>query len=131
MHLKKLLLCRDNFWTYLQEPQLYQEIFNPIILKLIMPINLTVILKSKAESIETFKSHLLDLVQNSKKEAACLQYDLHQSEQEPTTFIFHEVWENQSGLDHHNQQSYLQSFFENAKLYLQEAPIIYITNKLS
>lgn len=96
-----------------------------------MTINLTVILKVKAENIETFKTLLLDLVQKSKKEAACLQYDLHQSDKEPNTFIFHEVWENQSGLDHHNQQSYLQSFFENAKLYLQEAPIIYKTNKLA
>jgi quinol monooxygenase YgiN len=96
-----------------------------------MAINLTVILKSKTESIETLKSLLLDLVQNSKKETACLQYDLHQSDKEPTIFIFHEVWENQDGLDLHNQQSYLQTFFENAKLYLQEAPIIYKTNKLT
>lgn len=95
-----------------------------------MAINLTVILKSKPESMETFKSLLLDLVPNSKKETACLQYDLHQSDEEPNTFIFHEVWENQDGLDLHNQQSYLQTFFENAKLYLQEAPIIYATNKL-
>lgn len=96
-----------------------------------MAINLTVILKSKVESIENFKSLLLDLVQNSKKEAACLQYDLHQSDKEPQVFIFHEVWENQAGLEHHNQQTYLKSFFENAKLYLEEAPIIYKTNKLS
>jgi quinol monooxygenase YgiN len=96
-----------------------------------MAINLTVILKSKTESIETLKSLLLDLVQNSKKETACRQYDLHQSDKEPTIFIFHEVWENQDGLDLHNQQSYLQTFFENAKLYLQEAPIIYKTNKLT
>jgi len=96
-----------------------------------MAINLTVILKSKTESIETLKSLLLDLVQNSKKETACLQYDLHQSDNEPSIFIFHEVWENQDGLDLHNQQSYLQTFFENAKLYLQEAPIIYKTNKLT
>ncbi|TRX16715.1 antibiotic biosynthesis monooxygenase [Flavobacterium franklandianum] len=95
-----------------------------------MPINLTVILKSKTESIETLKSHLLDLVQKTKKETACLQYDLHQSDQEPNTFIFHEVWENQSGLDHHNQQPYIQSFFQDAKLYLQETPIVYKTNKL-
>jgi quinol monooxygenase YgiN len=114
-----------------QGKEIVSRTFNPIILQLIMAINLTVILKSKTESIETFKSLLLDLVQKSTKESACLQYDLHQSGQEPNTFIFHEVWENQSGLDHHNQQPYLQSFFENAKLYLQEAPIIYKTNKLS
>jgi quinol monooxygenase YgiN len=96
-----------------------------------MPINLTVILKSKTESIETLKFHLLDLVQKTKKEKACVQYDLHQSDQVPNTFIFHEVWENQRGLDHHNQQPYIQSFFQDAKLYLQEEPIIYNTNKLS
>jgi quinol monooxygenase YgiN len=55
-----------------------------------MPINLTVILKSKPEGVETLKSLLLELVQNSTKEAACLQYDLHQSIENPTNFIFHE-----------------------------------------
>lgn len=96
-----------------------------------MPINLTVIIKSKPESRETLKSLLLDLVQNSKKETACLQYDLHQSNEEPNTFIFHEIWENPNGLDNHNQQSYIQSFFENSKLLLQETPILYKTNKLA
>ena len=95
-----------------------------------MKINLTVILKTKPESTESFKSLLLDLVQKSTTEKSCLQYDLHQSEKEPNIFIFHEVWENQEGLDLHNQQTYLKSFFENASLYLQETPIIYKTNKL-
>jgi quinol monooxygenase YgiN len=95
-----------------------------------MAINLTVILKSKPESIEAMKTILLDLVQNSKKEAACVQYDLHQNNEEPNTFIFHEIWENQKGLDNHNQQSYIQSFFENSKPLLQETPILYKTEKL-
>ncbi|MFV5693262.1 putative quinol monooxygenase [Flavobacterium sp. LT1R49] len=95
-----------------------------------MQINLTVIIKSKLESIETLKSLLLDLVQNSTKEAACIQYDLHQSKDQPNTFIFHEIWENQNGLDNHNQQLYLQSFFENSKSLLQETPILYKTEKL-
>jgi quinol monooxygenase YgiN len=96
-----------------------------------MPINLTVIIKSKPESRETLKSLLLDLVQNSKKEAACIQYDLHQSREESNTFIFHEIWEDQNGLDNHNQQSYIEFFFENSKLLLQETPILYKTNKLA
>lgn len=95
-----------------------------------MPINLTVILKSKQESIEILKSLLLDLVQNSKKESACIQYDLHQSNEELNVFIFHEIWENQNGWDNHNQQSYIQSFFENSKPLLLETPIIYKTEKL-
>ncbi|MFV8328253.1 putative quinol monooxygenase [Flavobacterium sp. ZS1P14] len=96
-----------------------------------MQINLTVIIKSKPEDTETLKSLLLDLVQNSKKETACLQYDLHQSKEESNTFIFHEIWENQNGLDNHNQQPYILSFFENSKLLLQETPILYKTTKLA
>lgn len=96
-----------------------------------MKINLTVILKSKPENRVLLKSLLLDLVQNSTKEAACIQYDLHQSIEEPNTFIFHEIWENQDGLNLHNQQSYIQSFFEKAKALLQETPIVYKTDKLA
>jgi quinol monooxygenase YgiN len=65
----------------------------------------------------------LDLVQNSTNEVACLQYDLHQSIENPTNFIFHEVWENEARLKLHNKQSYLISFFENSKPLLQEASI--------
>ncbi|WP_395048558.1 putative quinol monooxygenase [Flavobacterium sp.] len=95
-----------------------------------MAINLTVIIKSKSENIEKLKSLLLDIVQNSKKEAACIQYDLHQSKEEPNTFIFHEIWKNQNGLDNHNQQSYIQSFFEISKPLLLQTPILYKTEKL-
>jgi quinol monooxygenase YgiN len=96
-----------------------------------MAINLTVILKSKPERRETLKTLLLALVQNSTKEAACLQYDLHQSVEDPEVFIFHEVWESEAGLKLHNEKSYLISFFENSKILLQEPVIIYRTEKLA
>lgn len=96
-----------------------------------MAINLTVILKSNPESIEAMKTLLLDLVQKSTKEAACVQYDLHQSLEDPEVFIFHEVWESEAGLKLHNEQLYLISFFENVKTVLQEVPIVYRTDKLA
>lgn len=95
-----------------------------------MAINLTVILKSKPENREILKTLLLDLVQKSTKEDACLQYDLHQSLEDSEIFIFHEVWASEAGLKLHNGQSYVISFFENAKVMLQELPIIYRTTKL-
>jgi quinol monooxygenase YgiN len=95
-----------------------------------MPINLTVIIKSKLESIETMKSLLQDLFQNSRKEAACIQYDLHQNLESPTVFIFHEVWEDKAGLDNHNQQVYIKSFLENSKSLFQEPTLIFNTTKI-
>lgn len=96
-----------------------------------MEIHLTVVLKSKEECIETFKSLLLDLVPNSKKEVACLQYDLHQSDADPSVFIFHETWKDQAGLDNHNKQNYLIAFFEAAKELLEVAPTVYRTSILA
>ena len=95
-----------------------------------MKINLTVIVKSKPESIETMKSLLQDLVLNSRKETACIQYDLHQDLEEPNVFIFHEIWEDQNGLDNHNQQPYIKSFLENSKSLFQEPTLFYSTTKL-
>lgn len=96
-----------------------------------MPINLTVVLKSKEELTTTLKEMLLTLVAQSTQETACLQYDLHQSVDDSNTFIFHEIWENEAGLQLHNEQPYLIEFFEKAKPMLQVPPTIYFTNKLS
>ena len=96
-----------------------------------MPLHLTVILKSKPENTELVKFLLLELVQKSTQETACYQYDLHQNIEEPSTFIFHEIWENQNGLDNHNQQLYIQSFIEKAKTLLQETAVVYYTEKLA
>ena len=95
-----------------------------------MAINLTVIIKSKPENSETMKSLLQDLVLNSRKEAACIQYDLHQNLEKPNIFIFHEVWQDKEGLDNHNQQAYIKSFSENSKSLFQEPTLVYSTTKL-
>jgi quinol monooxygenase YgiN len=96
-----------------------------------MKINLTAILKSKPERIEELRHILLDMVNQSKSETACVQYELHQDKNDKSLFIFHEVWENQTGFDLHNQQSYIQSFFQNSKSFLQEEPLLYFTNRIA
>tara|TARA_R110000868_G_C10678092_1_gene747263 strand:- start:332 stop:622 length:291 start_codon:yes stop_codon:yes gene_type:complete len=95
-----------------------------------MKINLTVLLKSKAENIEELKSILKELVTQSTKEVACLQYDLHQSKKDPSVFIFHEIWEDQDGLDIHNNQSCIIGFFALSKTLLQDTPIVHSTSRV-
>ena len=96
-----------------------------------MSIYLTAIVKSKPGNSEALKELLLILVENSKKEEACLQYDLHQSQNEPDFFIFHEEWESQAGLDLHNTQPHIVHFVA-ASAHLIEGQIsIYQTNKIA
>lgn len=95
-----------------------------------MKINITAIIKSKPETIEITKALLTEMAVNSKQETTCLQYDLHQSKDEPEYFFFHEIWDNQEDLDLHNAKPYIQKFVEQASEILAETPKIYKTNKI-
>ena len=75
-----------------------------------MSFYLTAFVKSKPGKSELLRAQLENLVRHSKQETACLQYDLHQSVEDPDVFIFYEEWENQDGLDLHNQSAYITDF---------------------
>ena len=94
-----------------------------------MSIYLTVTIKGKQEKVGELKELLLDMVANSRKEKACLQYDLY-LHVEDNTFIFHEEWADQAGLDAHNEQPYIKAFGEKAKDFANNI-VIYSTIKLA
>lgn len=96
-----------------------------------MKINITAIIKSKLETVESTKELLTEMAINSKNEKACIQYDLHQSIEEPTHFFFHEIWENEEGLALHNTKSYIMKFVKQAETILAETPEIYKTHKIA
>jgi len=75
-------------------------------------ISITAIIKSKQENIEQVKNMIHHLVTETRKEAACIRYDLHTTE---NVFIIWEEWQDQSGLDFHNNQPYLQDFITKSE----------------
>jgi quinol monooxygenase YgiN len=95
-----------------------------------MEINLTVIIKGKSEYREELKSVLENLTENSKREEACLQYNLHQNIDAPNIFILHEVWKNKEGLDLHKEQSYFLKFNDISELFLEEEITVYVTSRI-
>jgi quinol monooxygenase YgiN len=94
-----------------------------------MKIYLTAIIETQPEFLAEVKSVLENMVVETRKESACLQYDLHQSIENENTFIFYEIWANQSGLDEHNKQPYIQEFIELGNK-LASSPSIYLSKKL-
>jgi quinol monooxygenase YgiN len=96
-----------------------------------MHIYLTAILKSKPGNASVLKDYLKELVIASRKEEACLQYDLHQLTEDENIFIFHEIWADQKGLDLHNSQVHLQHFAQQAGEILDGPVVIYKTDKVS
>ena len=82
-------------------------------------ISITAIIKSKQENIEQVRNMVHHLVTETRKEDACIRYDLHTAE---NVFIIWEEWKDQAGLDIHNNQPYLQDFITESET-LTASPI--------
>jgi quinol monooxygenase YgiN len=57
-----------------------------------------VLFRAKEGQHLLLEAELRALVNPSRKEEGCLQYDLHRGADQPGTFLFHEVWASR---DHH------------------------------
>lgn len=61
-----------------------------------MSTTLTVVarIEAKPDKIELIKAELLKLVGITLEETGCIQYDLHQDNDNPAVFMFYENWES-------------------------------------
>lgn len=90
-------------------------------------ISITAIIKSKKENTEVVKEMVHNLVTNTRKEAACIRYDLHYSE---NVFIIWEEWTDQAGLDIHDSQPYLIDFIAESEDLLAAPIQVYKTTEV-
>lgn len=65
---------------------------------------------AKNEKIELVKSELLKLVSITLKEDGCIQYDLHQDNENPARFMFYEIWESKDKWLTHMEASHLKAY---------------------
>jgi quinol monooxygenase YgiN len=89
-------------------------------------ISITAIIKSKQENIEEVKNLVQNLVIQTRKEDACIRYDLHTTE---NVFIIWEEWKDQAGLDIHNNQPYLQDFIKQSENLVATPILVYKTTQ--
>jgi quinol monooxygenase YgiN len=66
--------------------------------------------RARAGKETEVRQFLLALVAPSRAEAGCLNYDLHQSTNDPTEFMFYENWTSRAALDAHAAMPYLDEF---------------------
>ena len=69
-------------------------------------------IKAKGGMEERVKQELLALVAPTRAEAGCINYDLHQSADDPTLFMFYENWKSKEDLDQHMEMPYLKALAE-------------------
>ncbi|PWK66337.1 quinol monooxygenase YgiN [Mucilaginibacter oryzae] len=96
-----------------------------------MKIYLTALLKCKPGYAAQIKPILEQLVANSVQEAACLQYELYQDNDNENQFIFHETWQDAAGLEQHTQQPHYLQFGKQAGEMLDGGVTVYKTQRVA
>jgi len=75
---------------------------------------LTIVAKveAKSDKVELVKAELLKLIAPTRKEAGCIQYDLHQDNSNPAVFVFYENWESRELWQTHMNNDHLKAYME-------------------
>lgn len=75
-------------------------------------MSLTIIARIEAQSeyIERVKAESLKMIEPTRSEQGCLQYDLHQDNANPAVFLFYERWESQELWRVHMESPHLKAF---------------------
>lgn len=69
-------------------------------------------IEAKADKIEQVKTALLKLIEPTRKEEGCLQYNLHQDNENPEIFLFYENWQSRTLWQTHMNNDHLKTYME-------------------
>jgi quinol monooxygenase YgiN len=81
-------------------------------------------LHAKAGKEEDLRRALLDLIEPTRPEEGCVQYDLHVHTDNPCRFVFYENWVSKEHLDRHLASEHLKRFLALADDLLAEPPSV-------
>ena len=70
------------------------------------------------------RAELIKLIEPSRQDPGCLQYDLHQSREHPETFLFYERWTAHELWEAHMNTPHLNSFRAAAEPFLKELDLL-------
>jgi quinol monooxygenase YgiN len=88
-------------------------------------------LKVKDDKVEDAKRAALALVDASRAEAGCINYDVHQAIDDERVFVWHETWANKAALDEHFEKPYFAEFFATVQEIAAEPPEINLTKMIT
>ncbi len=67
-------------------------------------------IKAKVDQVELVKSELLKLIDVTRAEKGCINYDLHQDNENATHFLFYENWESRELWQQHMDTQHIKDY---------------------
>ena len=95
-----------------------------------MALTVVAILKAKKGMEAEVEAELQSLIGPTRREPGCLNYDLHQLNDDPAVCLFHENWKSKEDLDQHLAMPYLQKFQGRAEELLAEPVDLKLLTKI-
>lgn len=74
------------------------------------PITIIARVMAKKESVEKVRSELFKLIAPTRREEGCIEYRLHQDNEDPSLFIFYENWESAAALGNHITSDHYKAY---------------------
>ena len=65
---------------------------------------------AKTDTIEAVKAELLKMIAPTRKEEGCIEYRLHQDNDNPAVFVFYENWMDISYLEQHMKSQHFLAY---------------------
>lgn len=62
------------------------------------------------DSIDFVKAELIKLIEVTRAEAGCINYNLHQDNENPAHFVFYENWQSREHLQTHLANSHIADY---------------------
>jgi quinol monooxygenase YgiN len=95
--------------------------------------NLTVValLKIDKEKIDDLKKELTELQRQTRLEKGCVTYDLHQSLDDESIFMFFEIWKSKADLEKHMRSAHFQKWSKKEKDFVRGPAQLLMMKKIS
>ncbi|CAF1527900.1 unnamed protein product [Rotaria magnacalcarata] len=75
----------------------------------------------KLESVEKVRAMLLKIVQDSRNQDGCMEYELFENLNDQSNFMFIETWGNEAAFENHSQSDHIQQASLDINSYLAKA----------
>jgi quinol monooxygenase YgiN len=75
----------------------------------VKPLTVIAIFVARPRKETALRAALTGLVAPTRKEAGCINYDLHTASDNPAKFLFHENWTSKAHLDAHLQSPHIKA----------------------
>ncbi len=86
-------------------------------------LTIVALIFAEEEKRELVKSELLKLIEPTRAEEGCINYDLHQDHENPNLFLFYENWTTKEHWLAHTKSSHIEAYKKNTEGAIAESTV--------